>query len=155
MSWVSLGMVVVRFGPPGPKKRAWEAMLKPPLLHGRGPPPLSPSLLASAPDALVRADAHPPPHSLHLLLLCWCGQMLAPPYSLHWLLSRWCGQMPLTPCICYTARLLLRGASRCVGLSAQPRSSRAHTHTHMRPEQGLGGGFDGRFQVLATASPIL
>ena len=49
---------------------------------------------------------------------------LAPPHSLHRLLRRWSGQSspPLTPCIGYTARLLLRGASRCIGLSAPPRA---------------------------------
>jgi hypothetical protein len=38
-----------------------------------------------------------PPHSLHLLLRRWCGQMLAPPHSLQLLLSRWCWQMPAPP----------------------------------------------------------
>ena len=33
------------------------------------------------------------PHSLHLLLMRWCEQILAPPQSLHWLLLRWWGQI--------------------------------------------------------------
>jgi hypothetical protein len=57
------------------------------------------TLLALAPLALVRADAtrFAPPHSLHLLLWCWCWQMLAPLHSLHRLLWRCCGQMLAPP----------------------------------------------------------
>jgi hypothetical protein len=43
-----------------------------------------PPLLAFVPLALVLADAPPPPHSLHVLLVRWCGHMLA----------------PRTPCMC-------------------------------------------------------
>jgi len=38
-----------------------------------------------------------PPHSLHVLLVRWCWQMLATPHSLHLLLSRWCWQMLAPP----------------------------------------------------------
>ena len=38
-----------------------------------------------------------PPHSLHVLLMRWCWQMLAPPHSLHLFLSRWCGQRLAPP----------------------------------------------------------
>ena len=60
----------------------------------------------------------PPPHSLHLLL-CWkmrallapapsrlCWQMLAPPHSLHWLLDRFSHIVPAFP-------LMLASPPRC------------------------------------------
>ena len=39
----------------------------------------------------------PPPHSLHVLILRRCWQMLDPPHSLHWLLSRLCSHCPGFP----------------------------------------------------------
>ena len=68
------------------------------------PDPRSPALRATFDD--VPSSSSSPAgidssastrHSLHLLLIRWCGQMLAPPHSLHWLLWRWCWQMLAPP----------------------------------------------------------
>jgi hypothetical protein len=74
----------------------------------------APTVLANAPLAVTRAHAGAaaaavlaeatqtvvlaaPPHSLHWLLMRWCGHMPAPPHSLHVLLRHWCSQMLAPP----------------------------------------------------------
>ena len=78
----------------------------------------APALLACAPLALVLADARPPA-LLALAPLHWCWQMLAPPALL--------ALAPDALVRTDTARLLARGASRCVGLFAPPPPVRAIT----------------------------
>jgi hypothetical protein len=96
---------------------------------GRCSPPLTPGILSSSTGA---GRCLPPPHSLHLLLWHLCG--LVPPHPplvfiplafipLAMVLAETCppALLALAPLVLVrtdTARLLLRGASHCVGLSA-------------------------------------
>ena len=70
-----------------------------------------------------RGQMSEPPHSLHVLLIRACGQMPAPPHSLHLLLWRWCCHRPAPP---HSVDVLLRrwcGQSLCGCLCAGPASS--------------------------------